>query len=51
MTQMSSLSTPADFQPFERAGLQAIGDEVVELRHDDRELQSRRFVRSFDCQH
>ena len=35
---------PGRLQPFERAGLQAIGDEVVELRHDDRELQTRRLL-------
>ena len=51
MTQMSSLSNAGRLQPFERAGLQPIGDEVVELRHDERELQSRRFLRAFDRQH
>lgn len=38
-------------QRVQGARLQPVGDEVVELRHHDRELHARRFLRSFDGEH
>jgi hypothetical protein len=41
----------ACFQSGKRPRLQPIGDEVVELRHDDGQLQSCALVRAFKLQH